>query len=245
MLSNKEQKVIKSLKVKKYRLREKRFLVEGTKNVLELLDSDFKVDLILGTEAFLNENNFAATNIRSERVKEDLLSQLGTFKTNEQVLAVAQMKEADSFVYDGKSHLFVLDGISDPGNLGTIIRTLDWFGFRNLVCSSNCAEFYHPRVISSTMGSFTRTKVYYEDLPGFLQGISTPKLGADMGGDSLFQRKSLPPHVIVMGSESHGISDEVKSVLDGYISIPKSGEAESLNVGVATGIIAGYLRMLK
>ena len=243
MLSKKEQKYIQSLKIKKYRTREKRFIVEGAKNVQELLASDFEVEMVLSTESFfpeLNTKTLAAR--RTEVVTATLLSQLGSFKTNETCLAQVKQKETKAFSNTIDDHLFVLDGVGDPGNLGTIIRTLDWFGYQKLVCSRDCAEFYHPKTIASTMGSFTRMEVYYEDLTTLLSAIEAPILGADAGGSNVYETAIRPASVIVMGSESHGISAEVSSLISQKISIPRKGDAESLNVGIATGILASYLR---
>lgn len=242
MLSKNEQKFIKSLKVKKYRTREKRFFVEGTKNVQELINSDFEVELIIGSEAFF-ETEVSSGNHRIEVVKTDLLTQLGTFKNNQDGMAVAKMMEFDEADLLFDDHLFVLDGVNDPGNLGTIIRTLDWFGFHQLICSPDCAEFYHPKVVNSTMGSFTRLKVYTMDLERFYAMNKLPVYAADMQGTSLSELKVDSPVVMVMGSESHGIREISQKQANQIVSIPSFGKAESLNVGVATGIIAGHLRM--
>ena len=242
MLSRKEQKFIKSLKVKKYRTREKCFLVEGAKNVQELLGSDFEVEMILGTDEYFSKN-IKTNKYRNEIVSPDVLSQLGTFKTNEDVLAIAKMKDTKLGTINFDDHIFVLDGVSDPGNVGTIIRTLDWFGFTQLICSPECAEFYNPKVINSTMGSFTRLSVYTMDLNEFYSSNRLPVYAADMEGKELKSLKVESPVVIVMGSESNGISPTTKSKMNGSITIPRYGRAESLNVGIATGVIAGYLRM--
>ena len=129
MLSKKEQKYIQSLKIKKYRTREKRFLVEGQKNVLELLGSDFKIELVVATSSF-SDLLGVQPEARLEVVSEGVLSTLGTFKSNDSVIAVAHQKETKSFAQQGEDMLFALDGVGDPGNLGTIIRTLDWFGYK-------------------------------------------------------------------------------------------------------------------
>lgn len=242
MLSRKEQKYIKSLKVKKYRTREERFLVEGAKNVQELVDSDYKIEMIVGTEQFF-ALNLKTGNYRNEIVDADLLTQLSTFKTNEDVIAVAGMKFWPIEELQIDDYLFVLDGVGDPGNLGTIIRTLDWFGFSQVVCSNDSAEFYHPKVISSSMGSFTRLKVFQADLNEFYSNNDLPIYGADMDGDKLNSMNIEKPSIIVMGSESHGLSDTSKANIAKTISIPKYGAAESLNVGIAAGIIAAHLRM--
>ena len=248
MLSKKEQKLIKSLKIKKYRTREKRFLVEGNKNVLELLNSDFKIDFLVGTHAFLDQHRSIIGDHRFESVMPDLLTKLSFLKTNDSVLAVVNMMLIEDEKLDLKDDLFVLDGVSDPGNLGTIIRTLDWFGFDQLVCSLESADFYNPKVIASTMGSFTRMKVFYRDLSEFLSGVSpSPIYSTTMDGDNLFSVSLESPCFILMGSESQGVSRAFTKCAKKNISIPRMGgsEAESLNVGVATGIIASYLRISK
>lgn len=243
MISKNEQKFIKSLKIKKYRLREKRFVVEGAKNVLELVHSDYKIDQIIGSSSFFDEFGDQVVGLQTDTVSEKILESLSSFKSNNTCLAVANVKDHDEFRVDEKNHLFILDGISDPGNFGTIIRTLDWFGFHHLICSKNTAELYNPKVISSSMGSFTRMNVMYTDLSNFVETYNGAVVGAEMSGQNLFESFIEKPSAIVMGSESHGISDLLKTKLDYSISIPKTGDAESLNVGIATGIIAAYLRM--
>ena len=242
MLSKKDQKFIKLLKVKKYRTREKCFLVEGAKNVQELLNSDFEIEMVIGTEHFFSLN-LTTNNCRHELVKADLLSQLGTFKANEDGIAITRMKNWELSDIKFNDHVFVLDGVSDPGNVGTIIRTLDWFGFEQLVLSPGCAEFYHPKVINSTMGSFTRVRSVTVDLETFFSLNQQSILGADMGGTDITKLDLTQPSIIVMGSESHGIGADTRKKVNEFISIPKFGSAESLNVGIATGIIASHLRM--
>ncbi|MEP5612416.1 MAG: RNA methyltransferase [Cyclobacteriaceae bacterium] len=243
MISKNELKLIKSLKVKKYRVREKRFLVEGAKNVLELIKSTYVTDQILCTQEFYGTNEGYLKNLDTHIVSEKVLEDTGTFKTNSTCLAVARSKEQPIGDIDLTKQIFVLDGVSDPGNLGTIIRTLDWFGFGQLVCSLDSAEFYNPKVINSTMGSFAKVTLCYTDLAKFLSQSNLSIYGAEMNGLNLFDSKIEDPSVIVMGSESHGLSEDVKSMLNFSVSIPRFGDAESLNVATATGIIASYLRM--
>jgi len=243
MISKNELKLIKSLKVKKYRVREKRFLVEGAKNVLELIKSEYVTDQVLCTKDFYGINERYLKDLNTHIVGEKVLEDTGTFKTNSTCLAVARSEEQTAEDIDKTKQIFALDGVSDPGNLGTIIRTLDWFGFDQLVCSPDSAEFYNPKVINSTMGSFTKVIVCYTDLGKFLSECNLPVYGAEMKGLNLFDSKIDDPSIIVMGSESHGLSEKLKAELDFSISIPRFGEAESLNVATATGVIASYLRI--
>ncbi len=244
MFSKNEQKFVKSLKVKKYRTREKLFLVEGSKNVLELLKSDFKIEFLLGTQEFF-ASYISRQDIRKEVVKVDLLEQLGTFKSNSTCLAVAHFRKDANKDNSLNTVQFALDNVGDPGNLGTIIRTLDWFGYNELICSLDCAEFYHPKVIASTMGSFTRVTVRYVDMSEYLAKVNVPIYAADMDGKNIYKSSISSPSIMLMGSESNGISNNSKKYVTDYIAIPRIGNAESLNVGVATGIIAGYLRNSK
>ncbi|MEP1032696.1 RNA methyltransferase [Ekhidna sp.] len=242
MLSRKDQKFIKSLKVKKYRTREECFLVEGAKNVQELLNSSFKVEMVIGTENFFSLN-MKSGNHRNEIANADLLSQLGTFKSNEDCIAIAKMKNWTLSDVKFDEHIFVLDGVGDPGNVGTIIRTLDWFGFNQIILSPDCAEFYHPKVINSTMGSFTRINAVTVDLETFFKHSEHKAYAADMKGAELATVDFNSPSVIIMGSESHGISEDTRNHVSQFVTIPQYGKAESLNVGVATGILAAHLRM--
>ena len=243
MLSKQEQKFIKSLKVKKYRIDTNCFLVEGKKNVQEVLKSNFEVELLIGTSDFFKTDYLPVASIRTEEVKRDLLSQLGTFKTNESVIAIVKIKRWNLDIHKVKDHLFVLDGVGDPGNMGTIIRTLDWFGFNQFVYSCNCADIYNPKTINSSMGSFTRVKFFEIDLEYFYKENKLPIFGTSMEGKSIFKQHFSLPSVIVIGSESTGISKLSREKITNYISIPKFGKAESLNVGIASGIIASHLRI--
>ena len=241
MISRNELKSIRLLKNKKYRTSERRFLIEGEKNVLELIQSDFEIEKVLVTEKFLSETPTLANTPYLEVVSPKVLTEISTVKTNEKAIAVAVQKDFTISSLSNQKTVFVLDGINDPGNLGTIIRTLDWFGFNQVVCSLDTVEFYNPKVISASMGSFTRVKFFYSDLSDWLASKPETKYGADMDGANVMDWKDASPKIIVMGSESHGIRPEVKTHLDSFLTIPRVGNAESLNVGIATGIICARI----
>ncbi len=245
MVSKNQLKFIKSLKIKKYRQQESCFLVEGRKNVEELLRSTFEIEMVLVTEQFLNNHPQMLAEIPASKVilsKQKDLEEAGTFQTNQECLAVVKMQKHNISSLDYSDKIVVLDGVGDPGNLGTIIRTLDWFGFRQIVCSLDSTEFYNPKTINSTMGSFARMKVYYTDLLPLLSNATIPVIGAVLEGKNPEDLKFPNPMFLVMGSESHGISAEVMSLLTEKVTIPRYGAAESLNVGIATGILAYLLR---
>lgn len=244
MVSVKKSKFIKSLKIKKYRTKERAFIVEGTKNVLEVIDSDYVIQHILATKSFIQSHQEKLQNVADLLIETNsrTLVELGTFQTNNDCLAIVDMPEegTDENIFD--DHVLALDGVKDPGNLGTIIRTMDWFGLRHLVCSSGSADVYNPKVVNATMGSFTRVRVSYTDLVPFVQKAPLKVYGADLQGIAPKNWEVHSPVILVMGSESRGLSEALKSHLDGLVAIPKGGVAESLNVAIAAGILCHHLK---
>jgi TrmH family RNA methyltransferase len=241
MVSKSELKFIRSLKIKKYRTGEQRFLVEGEKNVLELLSSDFVVDKLFVSPQFLEKHRNECASVHYSVVSGRDLAAMSSLVTNEQALAIVKMKDYAGEQLNTSGILIGLDGINDPGNLGTIIRTMDWFGLHHLVCSEDTVDFYNPKVISATMGSFTRVHVVYTDLSAFLKSYGGLKVSAEMNGSPLEAFNPVKPMIMVMGSESHGVRAQVQPLLDARVTISKFGQAESLNVGIATGIICHHL----
>lgn len=145
-----------------------------------------------------------------------------------------------NFLPDNFNNNFVLilDDINDPGNLGTIIRIADWYGIKNIIASKNTVDFYNPKTIMATMGSFARVNVFYEDLIEFFEkNQNIPTYGAFLNGENLRNIGKIKPGFIVIGSEAHGINQNLEKFIDKKITIPRFGSAESLNAGVATGII--------
>jgi RNA methyltransferase, TrmH family len=136
-----------------------------------------------------------------------------------------------------------LDTIQDPGNFGTIIRTADWFGVEHIICSAGCADMYNPKVVQSTMGSLARVNIFYTDLTNWLQeNNSFKKYAADLDGKNIGTIKNIKEAIIIIGNEGKGISNDVMKLVDEKITIPKIGDAESLNAAVATGIILSHLK---
>lgn len=238
MVSKAKIKYLKSLQVKKYRKQEQSFVVEGAKSVLELLGSNFEVTWVGGTESFLQTHARQLVSRKTEAVvvsaKE--LEQLGSFQTNETAIAVAKMKQ--NSLPDLKNEFaLVLDDLRDPGNVGTIIRTADWYGIKHIIASDETADFYNPKTISATMGSFCRVNFFYTNLSEFFRQNKLPVFGAFMDGADVHQLDFGKSGLILIGNESNGISDEVSQFVQQRITIPKIGGAESLNAGIATGII--------
>ncbi|WP_420386123.1 RNA methyltransferase [Roseivirga sp.] len=238
MLSKRQSKYFKSLQLKKYRQTEGKFLVEGAKGVEEVLQSDFEVEALIGTSAYLSS---LAENLKSKaketiEAKETDLLQVGTFKSNNTGIAVVKIPGQDRNVVEEKGLILALDAVNDPGNLGTIIRIADWYGIKTLVCSMDTADVYNPKVINSTMGSFTRVNVMYADLKDYLSKSDKKVYGALLEGESIY-KTDLTDGIVLMGSESHGISEELRPFVTDPVKIPGRGGAESLNVAVATAVV--------
>lgn len=239
MITKNQIKYIQSLQLKKNRQINNSFLVEGAKNVLELLNSDFEIESLFITELFYKENRLALDkqNIPFELVNESELERMGTFNTNNAAMAVVKTNENNELLAENELVL-VLDDIRDPGNLGTIIRIADWYGLKKIVCSESTVDVYNPKVIAATMGSFIRIKLFYTDLISYLDKKSNEFIGgAVMNGHSIYDLDLPKNGYLIIGNESNGISAGIQSFVNQRITIPKRGGAESLNAGIATAII--------
>ncbi|WP_027421225.1 TrmH family RNA methyltransferase [Crocinitomix catalasitica] len=241
-ISKNEIKLVKSLQLKKYRESLGLFVVEGIKLTEELFgQSKYTIDRIFCT------NDYAADlpeNVPFERINEKDLERISGLKQPNKILAVVQSQPQNDAI-DFEDTILILDDIKDPGNLGTILRTADWFGIKQIVASSNSVDLYNPKVIQSSMGAIYRINFSRMELADVLNDLSQHEfeiLGAELNGTNLYEKKFETKTALVMGSESHGISDELKSRLTASITIPKFGETESLNVAMATGIILSQMR---
>lgn len=238
-LSKQKQKYIQSLHNKKYRQQFGVFLVEGQKSIEELINSDFTIEELYLTEkaTYLNTNSMETTYCT-----EDEISKVSSFRSNNFGVAMVKCKSNQIWEECAQDWILALDDIGDPGNLGTIIRIADWYGITKILCSENTVEFYNPKVISSTMGSFTRVHCFYTDLMGYLSHTNLPVYGAYLNGDNIHKASFPKQGLLLMGSESHGISSELENLVTNKITIPSFGGAESLNAGVATGVILDNIR---
>ncbi|MFO7256638.1 MAG: RNA methyltransferase [Bacteroidota bacterium] len=241
MISKAKSKFIKSLKIKKYRKQEQCFVVEGRKSVAELLASDYDVVMVLGTPAFLSTIRPLPGVEVIEASESDLVS-LGTFESNDGALAVARMKPERLLLPSKGEWMLALDDIRDPGNLGTIIRIADWYGIKKIVASLETADRYNPKVISASMGSFLRVDLCYTDLPAYIDQIQVPVVGAFLDGDDVHTAPFGYDGILVIGNESHGISEAVSARVSKRVTIPGYGGAESLNAAAATAVILDNLR---
>jgi TrmH family RNA methyltransferase len=246
MLSKNTVKFIKSLHQKKYRSESGKFFVEGEKSVVEVLQSDFLVDLLLVTEEFANKHAPLLRAFQGEvlLVTPGQLEQVGQYQSNDAALAVVQMKPNTSFTPEASELILALDEVRDPGNLGTIIRIADWYGIKKMIFSPQTAEFYNPKVIQSSMGSFSRVQFYYEELGKAFAAWKLPVYGAFLEGEVIHNLVNPLAGVLLMGNESKGISKETEQWVSRKITIPGYGQAESLNVAIATAIFCDNFKRL-
>ncbi len=238
MLTKNTIKQIASLRQQKYRKELGLFVVEGRKMVEELLHSDFETVGLYATEAFVGSYPSFAD---AEPVSEVQMEQMSGQDTPPGVLAVVRIPQQDEIKPNSRLVL-ALDGIANPGNMGTLIRTAEWFGIKDVVCSHDCVELWNPKVVQATMGSLFRVKVWETDLTSYLQKMKSEGkaiYGALLEGENLFQMKAKPEGIIVIGSESHGIRTDVLPCVTHPITIPHGDGSvtESLNAAVAGAII--------
>lgn len=246
MLSRNEVKYIQSLYHKKNRNADGVFIAEGVKTINEILHSDFKIKKIYALKEWIIENNQQENVVE---VTEDELKKISGFETPNKVLAIV-LKKSTNKIPDLKNNItLVLDGIQDPGNLGTIIRTANWFGIKNIIASNDTADIYNDKVIKASMGSFTVVNIFYTELKSFLPGIISasqeekiPVYGAVLDGENINSMTGLNECLLVIGNEGKGIRDEIYPFIQKKISIPKFGDVESLNAAVAAGIILWKLK---
>lgn len=243
MVSKALAKYIRSLHQRKYRQRHAAFLVEGAKSVLELLASGLEIEYLLSTPAFAQQ----LAGHRHPPVQlatDDELTQLGTLQTNAAALAVVRRPPEIALppALPASRLVLALDNVADPGNLGTLWRLADWYGLPGVVLSANCADPYNPKAVAASMGAFGRVPVWADvDLAAWLQALpeEVGVFGADLQGDNVHKLRLQPAGVLVMGSESHGLSPGVAAQLTRRLHIPHGpgGRAESLNVAVSAAIL--------
>lgn len=247
MLSKKVTKYVSSLQIKKYRKLHQSFLTQGEKSVEELLISDYKIELFCCTEAYFESKKDSLENSGAEIIicKQEELERIGTLKSNDSVLAVAKQKDLKLNDLDFSNWVIALDRINDPGNLGTIIRLADWYGIKQIIAGEGTADFYNPKTVLATMGSFTRVNVFACDLPAVLKIASKPVYGAYLKGQNVHEiNEKLSSGILLMGNEAQGIAPELESFVTEKLTIPKFGNAESLNVGIATAILLDNIKRL-
>lgn len=231
MVSKNELKLITSLQQKKYRDREGVFIAEGPKSIQDFLNAGASLVKLFS----LNEQ-FDDISARIE-VDFKTLKKISSLKTPNSAVAIFKKFPEPKVTQSGL--ILCLDGIQDPGNLGTIIRLADWFGISQIVCSDNTADCYNPKVVQATMGSLARVSLHYTSLAPYLQQHSLGIYGGFMSGKSIYKTQLPQDAVLVMGNEGNGVSSEIERLIGNKVSIPNmgSGQTESLNVASATAIL--------
>jgi len=239
MLSKNELKYIQSLCHKKHRDEEKLFIAEGPKLVAELLQSEFEIKHIYAVKHWIETQ--PALQVPLTEITEAELDRISNLQTANEVVIIAKQKELKEEPVFTNNITIVLDGIQDPGNMGTIIRIADWFGVKQIVASKDSVEIYNPKVVQSTMGSLGRVDVWYKDVAEMITNVEMPVYGALLNGENIYEIKDVKEGLLVIGNESKGIREPLKSKVTNPVTIPKIGGAESLNAAVATGIIVGAM----
>ncbi|HNX06895.1 MAG TPA: RNA methyltransferase [Bacteroidales bacterium] len=245
MLTKNTIKYVKSLCEKKFRTLHGSFIAEGPKIVGDIAGSTLKIEKIFATQEWIEKNEALAE--KSDEIliitaKE--LSAISQLTTPNQVLATVKMP---SPVFQAsmaaQTLIITLDNIRDPGNLGTIIRIADWFGYNNILCSETSVDAYNPKCVQSTMGSIARVNIYYENLIDVLKDCpgTTHIFGAFLNGENIYDINPEPHGFLIIGNEANGIQPEVAKLVTRQISIPAAHQAgshaESLNASAATAIL--------
>ena len=237
MISKSKIKLIKSLKYKKTREELNLFLVEGLKGIVEVNKSKYDIKFTVISKKIFNgqKNNLPKENVFI--LNENEIKELSSLNNNIVGFSVVKSPINDFSISQLGEITIALDSISDPGNLGAIIRNADWFGVKNILCSNNTVDFYNPKTIQSSMGSFTRVNVIYKDLESFFKNNNLKVFGTSSDQNKNYKKINNLKGIILLGSESHGISKNLIKYVDEWLSIKKVGNAESLNVSVASGIL--------
>lgn len=251
MISKNDLQYYSSLLNKKFRKVENKFLVEGKKSVLEGVNSDYNCEVIFVTHKFAEKNKDFLSELKNRKkntvnLKQKEFQKISDTETPQGIAAVFAKPnfQFSTKAISDKDISVVLDNISDPGNLGTIFRNCDWFGIKNILLSNNIVDYTNPKVIRSSMGSIFHISIYENVNQHHLKKLKEEGfevLCADIEGENVFNYKSEKKKILVLSSESHGLSKEIEKVSDKKICIPKIGNAESLNVASASAVLLAQL----
>jgi TrmH family RNA methyltransferase len=241
MINKNELKYIQSFAHKKHWAQESVFIIEGPKMLEEAIKANCVIEKIYATPAWEGKLGNSSGDI--EEVDDIMLSRLSHLQTPNQVIALVRKNQTNAGIDYSKQLTIVLDGIQDPGNLGTIIRTADWFGLTHILVTEDTASVYNPKVIQSTMGSCFRVSVQEVQIEEIIVKAKLPVIGTLLSGISIYEQKMPSNGFLVIGNESKGIRTPLKNLITHPVSIPKFGGAESLNAAVATGIVLSHWKM--
>ena len=240
MLSKNQIKKLRGLQRKKERNNSGLYVVEGKKIVEEVLISSVDWSELYATPSWFEKHPKYVTLDKSFEMSEKDLAQVSSLKTPNEVLLVLKQKDEVNFT-EVQFHkiILALDGVKDPGNMGTIIRLADWFGVKHILCTSDSVDQYNPKTVQSAMGSINKVQLHYGDLGRMLFDLDSHEIYAcDLDGESIYETQFVEKTILIMGSESHGISDEILDLVNRKITIPSVSNSgiDSLNVASATAI---------
>ncbi len=250
MISKNQLKYVRQLEQKKYRKREGLFVAEGVKVVNDLL-LRYQPKMLFATHEYLETHPLHNATFETIEVSPDELTRLSFQQHPQQVLALFPIPTINYNLSSINNNLsLALDGVQDPGNLGTIIRIADWFGIENIYCSEDTVDAWNPKVVQATMGSISRVNLIYIDLPQMLDNLPPdfPVYGTFLDGKNIYEESLSQEGLVIMGNEGNGISDAVRSRVNRRLLIPDfhQGEtADSLNVAIATAITCSEFRRRK
>lgn len=238
MLSKSQISLLTSLQHKKFRREHGLFIVEGHKSIAEFVDSHYHIDTVYHTYGNAPKLLKLSQKINFQEISLNDLQKISGLKTPTDIIATVKLPELAGLKPADLKNKFslVLDGVQDPGNMGTIIRTADWFGITTIICSDDSVDAFNPKVVQATMGSLARIKIVYTDLSHLLQQVSLPVYGALLNGQNIYTTNFGTEGLIVMGNEGNGIRPAVQQRVTKAVTIPRIGNAESLNVAIATAI---------
>lgn len=246
MISKATIKKIHALDMRKFRRNERLFVAEGPKLVDELC-ATMKPVYIAALPEWISENAKIVSGTEYDIVTPDELQRASLQKNPQQVIALFPIPEHRFCTEQLKNELvLMLDGVQDPGNLGTIARIADWFGIRNIICSTDTADIYNPKAVQATMGALARVKFHYTDLIQLLSQYDGPVYGTFLDGENIYGQELSENGIIVMGNEGKGISQGVGEMINRRLYIPNypigTQTTESLNVAIATSIVCAEFR---
>lgn len=243
MLSKTQSKYIRSLALQKFRKEHQSFIAEGEKIASEWLRSSEKIQFIVALDTWIQEHQQliqAHPEAHTIAVSEAELQQISTLQSPNKVLLVVHAK-AKPNIQQIDDWCIALDGIRDPGNMGTILRIADWFGIKHVVCSADCVDAYSPKVVQAAMGAHLRVSIYEADLLDFVQNSPLPSIAAALGGSNAYQFERQEKGILIIGNEANGINEALLRATRYQLMIPRYGGAESLNAGVSAGILCSIL----
>ncbi|SCW60871.1 RNA methyltransferase, TrmH family [Mucilaginibacter sp. NFR10] len=220
------------------------FLVEGYKSVVEFVNAAYQVDAIYHTSEIAPKMMNLSRKINFQEISLTDLEKISSLKTPQDVIGLIKIPKWPRLNYNLLKNNFslVLDGVQDPGNMGTIIRTADWFGITDIICSDDTVDVYNPKVVQATMGSLARVNVHYGDLMTIIPEIKLPLFGAMLDGENIYNTNFGREGLLAMGNEGNGLRPEIQQLINKTVTIPRIGYAESLNVAIATAILCSEIK---